>query len=96
MWIILPKKPRTDVEPEQSNETSLAVVDTAPHDYSQLARTLTASQQTLNKLVTDVATETIKRTMSHASAPQQADMTYKYRAADVPEHYKSQGDLRSD
>ena len=64
-----PKKSRTAVEPEQSNETQLSVLDTAPHEYSQLARTISLSRQTLNKIATDAATETIKRTMSHASAP---------------------------
>ena len=88
------KKSRTAVEPEQSNETQLPVVGTAPREYSQLARTISFSQQTLNKIATDAATETIKRTMSHASAPQQADRHYTYRAADVPEHYKSHCDIR--
>ena len=98
LWcgLFCPKKSRTAVEPEQSNETQLSVIDTAPREYSQLARTISLSQQTLNKIVTDAATETLKRTMSHASAPQQADTPYTYREADVPEHYKSHGDIRSD
>ena len=90
--LFCPKKSRTAVEPEQSTETQLSVVDSAPREYSQLARTISLSQQTLNKIATDAATETLKRTMSHASAPQQADTHYTYRAADVPEHYKSHGD----
>ena len=90
------KKSRTAVEPEQSNETQLSVIDTAPREYSQLARTISLSLQTLNKIATDAATETLKRTMSHASAPQQANTHYTYRAADVPEHYKSHGDIRCD
>ena len=96
LWcgLFCPKKSRTAVEPEQSNETQLSVIDTAPREYSQLARTKSLSQQNLNKIVTDAATETLKRTMSHASAPQQADTPYTYRAADVPEHYKSHGDIR--
>ena len=71
--IFCPKKSRTAVEPEQSNETQQSVVDTAPREYSQLARTISLSQQTLNKIATDAATETLKRTMSHASAPQEAN-----------------------
>ena len=63
----------TAVEPEQSNEPQLSVVDTAPREYSQLARTISLSQQTLKKSATDVVTETLNRSMSHASAPQQAD-----------------------
>ena len=94
--LLCPKKSRTAVEPEQSNETQLSVVDTAPREYSQLARTISLSQQTLNKIATDAATETLKRTMSHASAPQQADTHYTYRAADVPEHYKPHGEVRCD
>ena len=91
-----PKKSRTAVEPEQSIETQLSVVDTAPCEYSQLARTISLSQQTLNKIATEAATETLKRTLPHASAPQQANTHYTYRAADVPEHYKSHGDIRCD
>ena len=96
LWcgLFCPKKSRTAVEPEQSNGTQLSVVDTAPREYSQLARlarTISLSQQTLNQIATDAATETLKRTMSHASAPRQADTHYTYRAADVPEHYKSHG-----
>ena len=34
------KKSRTAVEPEQSAETQLSVVDTAPREYSQLAQTI--------------------------------------------------------
>ena len=90
------KKFRTAVEPEQANETQLSVVDTAPREYSQLARTISLSQQTLTEIATDAATETLKRTMSHASAPQQADTRYTHREADVPEHYKSHGDIRGD
>ena len=98
LWcgLFCPKKSRTAVEPEQSNETQLSVIDTAPREYSQLARTISLSQQTLNQIATDAATETLKRTMSHASAPRQADTHYTYRAADVPEHYKSHGDIRCD
>ena len=98
LWcgLLCPKKSRTAVEPEQSNETQLSVLDTALREYSQLARTISLSQQTLNKIATDAATETPKRTMSHASAPQQADTHYTYRAADVPEHYQSHGDIRCD
>ena len=98
LWcgLFCPKKSRTAVEPEQSTETQLSVVDSAPREYSQLARTISLFQQTLNKIATDAATETLKRTMSHASAPQQADTHYTYRAADVPEHYKSHGDIRCD
>ena len=90
------KKSRTAVEPEQSNETQLSVVDTAPRECSQLARTIALSQQTLNKIATDAATETLKRTMSYASTPQQANTHYTYRAAGVPEHYKSHGDILCD
>ena len=61
-----------------------------------MARTISLSQQTLNKIATDAATETLKRTMPHASAPQQANTHYAYRAAVVPEHYKSLGDVRCD
>ena len=98
LWcgLFSPRKSRTAVQPEQTNETQQAVLHTATHEYSQLARTLSASQQTLNELVTDVATETIKRTMSLPSAPQQANMPYNYRATDVPEQYKSQGHIRGD
>ena len=98
LWcgLFCPKNSRTAVEPEQSNETQLSVIDTAPREYSQLARTISLSQQTLNQIATDAATETLKRTMSHASAPLQADTHYTYRAADVPEHYKSHGDIRCD
>ena len=86
LWCDLfgPKKSRTAVETEQSNETQLSVVDTAPREYSQLARTISLSQQTLNKIATDAATET------------QADTHSTYRAADVPEHYKSHGEIRCD
>ena len=98
LWcgLFCPKKSRTAVEPEQSNATQLSVIDTAPREYSQLARTISLSQQTLNQIATDAATETLKRTMSHASAPRQADTHYTYKAADVPEHYKSHGDIRCD
>ena len=98
LWcgLFCPKKSRRAVDPEQSNETQLSVIDTAPREYSQLARTISLSQQTLTKIATEAATETLKRTMSHASAPQQADTPYTYREADVPEHYKSHGDIRSD
>ena len=98
LWcgLFCPKKSRTAVEPEQSHETQLSVVDTAPHEYSRLARTISLSQQTLNKIATDAATETLKRTMSHTSAPQQANTHYTYRVADVPEHYKSHGDICCD
>ena len=94
--LFCPKTSRTAVEPEQSKETQLSVVDTAPREYSQLAHTISLSQQTLNKIATDAATETLKRRMSHASAPQQADTHYTCRAADVPEHYKTHGDIRCD
>ena len=98
LWcgLFCPKSSRTAVEPEQSSETQLSVVDTAPRQYSQLARTISLSQQTLNKIATDASTETLKRTMSHASAPQHASTHYTYRAVDVPEHYKSHGDIRCD
>ena len=47
LWCVLfcPKKSRTAVEPEQSNETQLSVVDTAPSENSQLARTISLSQK---------------------------------------------------
>ena len=98
LWcgLFCPKKSRAAVEPEQSSETQLSVVNTASREYSQLARTISLSQQTLNKIATDAATETLKRTMSHASAPLQANTHYTYRAADVPEHYKSHGEIRCD
>ena len=41
------KNSRTAVEPEQSNETQLSVVDTAAREYSQLARTISRCQQTI-------------------------------------------------
>ena len=94
--LFCPKISRTAVEPEQSNGTQLSVVDTAPREYSKLARTISLSQQILNQIATDAATETFKRTMSHASGPRHADTHYTYRAADVPEHYKSHGDIRCD
>ena len=90
------KKPRTAVDLAQTNETQVAAVDNAPHEYPQLARTTTLSQQTLNEFTTDAETEIIKSTMSHASAPQQADMSFNYWAADLTEHYKSHGDNRRD
>ena len=98
LWcgLFCPKKSQTAVELEQSNDTQLSVIDTAPREYSQLARTISLSQQTLNKIATDAATETLKRTLSPASAPRQADTHYTYRAPDVPEHYKSHGDIRCD
>ena len=98
LWcgLFCPKKSRTAGEPEQSNETQLSVVDISPREFSQLAQTISLSQQTINKIATDAATETLKRKMSPASAPQQADTLYTYRAADVPEHYKSHGDIRCD
>ena len=42
LWcgIFCPKKSRTAVEPEQSNEAQLSVVDTAPREYSQLVNIL--------------------------------------------------------
>ena len=42
LWcrLFCPKKSRTAVEPEQSNETQLSVIDSAPREYSQLARTI--------------------------------------------------------
>ena len=81
LWygLFCPKKSRTAVEPERPNGTQLSVVDTAPREYSQFPRTISLSQQTLNKIATDAATETLKRTMSHASAPRQADTHYTYR-----------------
>ena len=94
--LFCPKKSRTAVEPEESNGTQLSIVDTAPREYSQLVRTVSFSQQTLNQIATDAATETLKRTMSHASATRQAYTHYTYRGADVSEHYKSHGDIRCD
>ena len=49
------KKQRTAVELAQTNASQLAVVDNSTHEYSQLARTISLSQQTLNKLATDAA-----------------------------------------
>ena len=59
LWcgLFCPKSSRTAVEPEQSSETQLSVVDTAPREYSQLARTISLSQQTLNKIATDASTK---------------------------------------
>ena len=88
LWcgLFCPKKSRTAVAPEQSNETQLSVVDTVPREYFQFARTISLPANS-HKIAIDAATETLKRTMSHASA-QQANMHYTYRAADGPEHYK--------
>ena len=50
LWcgLFCPKKSRTAVEPEQSNGTQLSVVDTAPREYSQLARTISLSPSKLS------------------------------------------------
>ena len=94
--IILSEKNNAQLLTSQTNATQLVDVDNAPHEYSQLTRTMSLSQQTVNEIATDAAAERIKRTMSHASAPQQANMSFNYRAADVPEHYKSHGDIRGE
>ena len=41
--LFCPKKSGTAVGPEQSNETQLSVVDTAPREYSHVARTISLS-----------------------------------------------------
>ena len=80
LWsgVFCQKKQRSAVDLAQANELELVEVDNAPHEYSQLARTIYVSQKTLNKIATAAATETIKRTTSHDSAPQQADLSFKF------------------
>ena len=93
MRIISSKKPRTPVDLAKTNETQLAVVVNAPREYSQLAPAISLFHQTFVKIATDAATETIKSTMSHATALQPAERSFNYWAADVLEQYQSHGDI---
>ena len=90
------KKPRTPFDFAETNKTQLAVIDSAPREYSQLARTISLSQKFPNKIAFDAETKKIKRIILHAFAPQQTIMSFNYQATDSLEHYKSQGDIRGE